>query len=254
MEENTKKIREYSIKELRAICQATAPNPARESKVGVFSRIFSIYATKLFLNTPITPNYITILSVLVFFAGIALVLPGVYWMDLAGAGLVFFSIILDGSDGEVARFRKRGGILGGIYTEPVSHDLQYGLMFIVFAFRFFGNSPFAIYLLLGACAAIAKLEYRLLEDRFWMLTRGNITDAGIAEIKKEYSHKPWPVRMIYWFYKNFLSSTGVFLVLFVLALVRHLEWYLWFFAIGYSSMWLALFIKQTMAIHRQKIV
>lgn len=253
MEEQTKTISEYTIKELRAICQKTAPDPARESKVGKFSRVFSIYTTKLFLYTPLTPNHITILSVLVFFAGINLLLPGVYWLDIVGALVVFFSIILDGSDGEVARFRKRGGVLGGMYTEPVSHDLQYGLMFLLLAFRFLHDDWFTIYLFLGALAGVSKLEYRLLSDRFWMLTQGSIADDKIAEIKKQYTKKPWYVRAVYWFNKNFLSSTGIFLVLFVLTLLQLVEWYLWFFAIGYLLMWLALFGKQLIIIHRQRI-
>ncbi len=253
MEENARKISQYSIKELRAICQKTAPNPARESTVGKFSRVFSIYATKLFLHTSFSPNQITVLSVIVFFAGMGLLLPGEYWLDMTGALAVFLSIILDGSDGEVARWRKQTGILGAMYTEPVSHDIQYGLMFLILAFRFLGDDFFAGYLLLAAVAGIAKLEYRLLEDRFWMLTRGNITDAGLVELKKEYGHKPWPVRSIYWFYKNFLSSTGVWLVLFILVVAQRMELYLWFFSIGYVLMWLTLFVKQIMTIYRQGI-
>ena len=65
-----KKISQYSFKELRAVCQTTAPNPARESLVGLSSRIFAIYFTKLLLIFNIGPHSTTIISVLFFFLGI----------------------------------------------------------------------------------------------------------------------------------------------------------------------------------------
>lgn len=239
-----KKMSDYSIKELRAICQASAPNPARESYVGRFSRIFSIYCTKFFLRTSLTPNWITAISVLVFFAGISLTLFNDYWLTVAGAIIVFFSVVLDGCDGEVARFRKQTGVVGGMYTEPVSHDIQYGLMFLIIAAAVYlgGGSP--LYFVAAALAGITKLEYRLLELRFWMTIKDNEAAREVQRVKAEHGSKPAWLRLAYWVHKEFFSSTGVCLAFFVFAVLGKMEWYIMTFAAGYTLFWLLLFFKQ----------
>jgi len=236
-----------SIRELRVLCQATAPNPAKESVVGKFSRIFSIYFTRLFIPTFITPNHINILVVVVYYLGFFLFFIDSYIANIAGSLIVFFSIILDGCDGELARYRHVKDDVAAAYNEPVSHDIQYGLSFIIFAFALYLNGSPAFVLVLGALAGIAKLEYRLLQIRFSILPIDKHTSESgltIGKNKKQYLIRSSLKSILSWINKNFLSSTGVFLILFISSLANKTELFLWFFAIGYIAAWVALFIRQ----------
>lgn len=252
--EENKKISEYSIKELRGICQLSAPNPANETFTGRFTRIFSIYITKILLYTKITPNQITILSVLVFFSGILMFFYNDYYLNLAGVFLVFFSIVLDGSDGETARFRKSGGAIGSRYVEPISHDIQFGFSYILLGLALYINGFSAYYLLLGGIASMSKLLYRLLKVTFWALVNKNITSESVKEIKESYSKKSGITRLIYWTERNFFSSTGFLLMIFIFSVLNRIDLALWIFCIGNFMYWLALFSKQIYRINKDKII
>ena len=240
----TKKISEYTTKELREICQYSAAARARESKVGLFSRIFSIYLTRLFLYTNLTPPQINAISVTTFFIGTTLFIFNDYWLNIIGALIIFLSIILDGCDGEVARFKKIADNIGAQYIEPTGHDIQYGFGFLIIAWGLYLNGFPPYYLMLGALASVTKLLYRLLEKNYWMSIQKDITHEEVVAIKKSYDKKSVIMRLFYWANKNFFSSTGVFLVLFIAALVYRVDLFLWFFAIGYTLLWAALFLKQ----------
>jgi hypothetical protein len=245
------------IRELRAICQATAPNPARESFTGRFSRIFSMYTTALFLRTRFTPNQITVISVLTFYVGVCLFIPGNYWLNIAGALVIFLSIIFDGSDGEVARFRKKYGksygLAGGIYSEPVSHDIQYGFEFMILGAALYSQGFSPWFMMLGALAGTMKLMYRFLETRYWALVHGVVSDVEREELKAAYYTQPIHKKLFFWVNKNIFSSTGVFLTIFILAITDRIDLYIWLYAIGFTLLALALFIKQTYYISKNII-
>lgn len=243
-----------TIKELRAVCQATAPNPARESFVGRFSRIFSVYITRVLVGTNITPNQITVLSVITFFVGIYFFFLGTVLMNIVGALVIFFSIVLDGCDGEVARYKKNGSVAGTLYVEPVSHDIQYGLMFPLLGLALYQNGAPLYFVIIGFAASTFKLWYRLIEARFWVLSNNNVTEQKIDEIKKEYTQKSLPVRFAYWVNKEIFSSTGVFLMILVLGIFNRIDIYLWIYAVGYGLFFSALFTKHIIKISSKKKV
>ncbi len=241
-----------TIKELRALCQATAPNPARESFAGRFSRIFSIYVTRILIPTTISPNQITVLSVVTFFIGIYFFFLGTVVMNVVGALVIFFSIVLDGCDGEVARYKKNGSVAGTLYVEPVSHDIQYGLMFPLLGLALYLNGAPQYFIILGFLASLFKLWYRLIEARFWTLANNNATEQKIDEIKKEYKEKSLPVRFVYWINKEIFSSTGVFLVILILGILNRIDIYLWIYVVGYGLFFSALFTKHIIKISSKK--
>lgn len=252
MEEDIKNISNYSIKELRKICQATAPNPLRESFVGKISRIFSIYTTKFFILINVSPAIISLLSLVSFFVGIVLFSFGGYYVGIAGSLIVFVSIIFDGSDGEVARALKKTSKFGGLYLEPLTHDLQYGLAFLVVSIGIYNLGYGYIFIILGAVAGISKLIYRILEIRFWFFRSDN-SNVNIDDINKEYKNKNFFVKFAYWVNKNFLSSTGVFLVMFFCAIFGRIEYFVLFFAFGNFIFLVALLTKQILYFHKQNI-
>lgn len=248
MDEPRKPVGQYMISELRAMCQKTAPDPARESLIGRFSRIFSIYTTKFFLYTPITPNQITTLSVVVFFAGICSFFAGTVFWNVVGSLLVFLSIVFDGSDGETARFRRTASRMGSNYVEPVSHDIQYGLSFFILGIAAFVNDGTPLMIVLGALASITKMQYRFLEIRYWNLRHGSgsIGAEKLNELKNAYNAMPLATRVVYWLNKNVYSQNGNFLVLFLVSFINRLDIFLWFYAVSYAVLWLMLFGKQVL--------
>jgi len=248
--EERKPIKQYSFGELRAICQKTAPNPARESIMGLLSRFFAIYFTKLFVRLGLNSHAVTILSVAAFFCGLATFYLGNYWFNLLGVLLMFISIVWDCCDGEVARFRQTAGLVGGSYTEPVSHDVQYGFGFIFLAVIMYYTQDYpAYYLILGAVAGISKLLYRSLELRFWNIAYGDASREQIQQIKQDYYKKPLLVRAFYWFNKNAFSSTAIFTILLLFTVIDKVYLYFWWFGVGYFVLYGLLFLKQVYLIN-----
>lgn len=257
-----RKISDYTIKELREICQACHATPEwkkEDNKIGIFSLNFSIYFTRLFLYTRITPNQITTLSVLVFFAGISLLLFNDYTANIIGSLVIFFSIVLDGCDGEVARFRKFignpiKGNVGGLYTEPVSHDVQYGLAFLIIAYGLVMHGFPPYYYVLGGLASITKLLFRLLQARFCtILATKNVTREEGIKMHTSLKKKSIFIRIIYRINKNFFNNSGVFIVIFIGALINRIDLSLWFFGVGFTLLWIAMFGKQVYQINKGDI-
>ncbi|MAF59738.1 MAG: CDP-alcohol phosphatidyltransferase family protein [Candidatus Pacebacteria bacterium] len=241
-----KTARGYSIKKLRKICQSTAPNPARESKVGLFTRIFSIYFTKLFLYTPLTPNQITVIGMSTYFVGIGFLFFNEPIYNAIAVFLVFMSIVFDGCDGEVARFRESSSAVGNLYAEPVSHDIQYGVSFFLVGIAVYLGSGDVVHIILGAVAGISKLLFRLLEIRTWYLTQSvKIKEEEIEKLKQEYEDLPAYKRLVYWTKQNLFTQNGILLVLFLVTIVNRVDLLLWFFGVGNLIFWILLFGKKT---------
>lgn len=100
-----------SIPELRKLLQTNVLGHP------VLQRALSIYITRLILPTRITANQVTIAMLLV---GVLSAVPfffGYLWLGLA---LSYLCILLDASDGEVARYRQTYS-LRGIYLDLVNH-------------------------------------------------------------------------------------------------------------------------------------
>jgi phosphatidylglycerophosphate synthase len=176
--------------------------------------------------------------------------------QLIGVGIMFISIILDGCDGEVARYKKMGSPAGVLYVEPVSHDIQYAFIFPLLGLGLYLADKSWIFIVTGFIAGMAKLLFRLLEMRFWTLKHGhdrNSTDGDIDAFRQNFYKKNSLVRLVYWFNKNIFSSTGVFTLILIAVLIQKIDWYVYLYAIGYVLLWLALFAKQTFAIMRKRV-
>ena len=141
-----------TIAELRA---ATQPASIFERNSGehwagkLYIRRVSPYLTRLFLPTRITPNGVTWLMIL---AGLAaagvLVLPGVL-PAVAAFLLIQLQILLDCSDGELARWRGTKSPVG-VYLDRIGHWLTEGALPIAIGIR--AEEP-----ILGLVAAVMVL-------------------------------------------------------------------------------------------------
>lgn len=232
-----------SIKELKALTQQTAPNPSKETSVGKFTRLFSAYTTWFFIKTPITPNQISLLSALVYLAGLAVLFSPSYYITLLAPALYFLSIVLDGSDGEVARYKKMGSKFGGSYVEPVSHDNLYAVTFIGIALMLYLETGDGNMLIFGALASISKSLYRLIQIRFW-----NAAYAGTEFAKKEEQNKKAAERgLLHRIFdkinSGLFSYTGIFLPFTIAVIAERLDVFLYFYGIGMFLLYILLLTK-----------
>jgi phosphatidylglycerophosphate synthase len=126
-----------SIAELRA---ATQPPAIFERNSGehwagrLYMRRVSPYVTRLLMRTPITPNGVTWLMIVVgLLAAAALTLPGLGWAFAAFA-FIQLQLLLDCSDGELARWRKTSSP-AGIYLDRLGHYLTEAALPIALGIR-----------------------------------------------------------------------------------------------------------------------
>jgi phosphatidylglycerophosphate synthase len=114
-----------SIAELRAVTQPEsifARNSGEHWAGRLYMRRLSPYLTRLLLRTPLTPNGVTWIMILTGVAAAAvLTLPGIAPAVVVVA-LLQLQILLDCSDGELARWTGRKSPMG-IYLDRVGHYL-----------------------------------------------------------------------------------------------------------------------------------
>ncbi len=128
---------------------------------GIFARAnrrISIPISRRIIPFPITPNMVSLFTLGVSFAaGVFLALGG-YWNMLAGAVLSWFSSVLDGCDGEVARLKLQESAFG-CWLETICDNLYYLFIFsglTIGLVRGSGNRSYLVWgglLLLGVIAS-----------------------------------------------------------------------------------------------------
>jgi phosphatidylglycerophosphate synthase len=110
-----------SVAELRQVAQPPGHLERRNGEhwAGVlYMRKLSIYVTWLMNKTPVTPNQLTwVMTVAGVLAGVVLALPGL-WAAVLAALLVQVYLLLDCSDGELARWTGKTS-LAGVYLDRV---------------------------------------------------------------------------------------------------------------------------------------
>lgn len=114
----------HTIKELREICQSVHKGDFSVRIV----RFFSVYITWLLIPTGITGNGVSALNCVVgVISGICLYRGGTGGL-IAGALLFALNSILDGVDGEVARYRKKSS-LTGLFADRINTIFVYPAVF-----------------------------------------------------------------------------------------------------------------------------
>ncbi|GAB1820352.1 CDP-alcohol phosphatidyltransferase family protein [Herbidospora sp. RD11066] len=147
-----------SVAEVRAKAQ---PEMTLERRNGehwaglLYMRKLSIYVTWALAKTPITPNQVTGLMIVTGVgAGAVLLLPGLAAAVLA-ALLVQVYLLLDCSDGELARWTGRTS-LTGVYLDRVGHYFAEAAILIGLGFRASETWP-DWYTVLGFAAALGAI-------------------------------------------------------------------------------------------------
>ena len=112
-----------SIAELRAATQPPeifARNSGEHWAGRLYIRRVSPYATRLFLRAGLSPNAVTWLFIAAGLAAAAVLSLGGVAAALGAFALIQLQILLDCSDGEVARWQQRFSVKG-IYLDRIGH-------------------------------------------------------------------------------------------------------------------------------------
>jgi phosphatidylglycerophosphate synthase len=152
--------RDPSIAELREVTQPAsifARNSGEHWAGRLYVRRLSPYLTRLLLRTPITPDGVTWLMILAgLAAAAALTIPGLPGAILAVA-LIQLQILLDCSDGELARWLERKSPVG-VYLDRIGHWLTEAALPIALGIRADGGwGEGGTYTTLGLVIAVLVL-------------------------------------------------------------------------------------------------
>jgi phosphatidylglycerophosphate synthase len=126
---------------------------------GVFARMnrrISIPISRQLIKLPITPNMISLFTLVVGFASGLLFASGGYWNMLAGAVLSVWASILDGCDGEVARLKLLESDFG-CWLETICDYLYYLFIFAGMAIGLIRNSQSRTYLVLAVLLLVGAV-------------------------------------------------------------------------------------------------
>lgn len=236
----------WTIKEYRANLQKTAPEGEHETLTGKTIRFFSIFLTKILAYTRLTPNIITIISVFIFFSGMSLFIFNSYPLHILGVFLVYLSIVFDATDGEIARLKGNKSGVGDLYTEPVSHDIQYGLMFIPLTLGEYLIHGSIMIVYIGFLGAIFKLLTRFLIIRFEVVKQNTEYNKSTnSNLPSDRYQKKSLVRKTYHFLnRQILSSVGMVFPLLIFVLLDRIDFFIYFYSFGFFLIFSLHFTNQ----------
>ncbi|MGP3955493.1 CDP-alcohol phosphatidyltransferase family protein [Nonomuraea sp. 3N208] len=147
-----------SVAELRRVAQPAGHLDRRNGEhwAGVlYMRRLSIYVTWLMAKTPVTPNQLTWLMTLAgIVAGVVLALPGL-WAVVVAALLVQVYLLLDCSDGELARWTGKTSLVG-VYLDRVGAYFTEAALLVGLGWRASAVMP-DWYTVLGVAAALGAI-------------------------------------------------------------------------------------------------
>lgn len=242
-----------SIQELKMICKKKdKPASWQLDHWGErINRACSVYLTWVLLHFPINSNQITVVGTVLTIAGFCMFLINDFRVQVAALFVIFFSFLWDASDGEIARYRKVKGLLnvektgdlGGVYVEPISHDIQYAFTFLPLGLGVFLASGDVWPLIASFVATASKLLFRLAECRFDAFRRSLSEARGEATgwIQKGAAQ---PATLAYFLYRHIFIGSMTFYFLVVAVIFRHLDWFLYFYAAGFTTLWAYKMLRQ----------
>jgi phosphatidylglycerophosphate synthase len=203
-----------------------------------FDRKISGAVSRQLLKTPISPNQITVaVTGLGIFAGVCMAQAG-YTPKVWGALLFLLTSILDGCDGEVARAKKMTSRLGGwldLWGDNVVHvAIFYGL-----GIGLYKDTGLPHYLVLGRLATIGTLVSASIAS--WQ-TYKKSNSSSFTSVAGDASkvRGVWQARLVRW--SDALARRDFIYGVVILALIGHLEWFLWACSLGVIAYALVLLV------------
>jgi phosphatidylglycerophosphate synthase len=183
-------------------------------------RALSIALSRVLIRTPMTPNGITALSLIVGLVGAVLLAQPTWGIAMGGALALWACCILDGCDGEVARIKLLASPSGARF-DTVADNIVHLATFVAVAQHVHGVRPDlglagpATLLLTGMLLSMASV--------WWLINRSPPEQrAGFPRV-----------------FERIASRDYIYLVV-ALTAVERLHWFVWAAALGANAFWLSL--------------
>ncbi len=190
------------------------------------SRKLSSRVSALLVRFPITPNQVTILSLLVGLVACWSYLQGVYLYSVIGVLLLYASIILDLADGEVARLKFMSSKYGGLLDSLCDSTVFAGIVLCAaLAIHRDANTPHIV--TVGIIAAVVIFSSSNLY--FYLHST------------KEHQVDDLPSSTMRWV----ANEDNFFLSLLVFTVLNMLSWYIYMVTVGASVYLLMLVWEST---------
>jgi phosphatidylglycerophosphate synthase len=187
------------------------------------NRAVSSRLTRHLLSWPITPNQITMLSLLAGLLGAwILQRAGLGW-SLAGLGLFQLSVILDHADGELARMRFQFSRFGKWLDNWSDHAVDLAVVACL-ARRAAGTMSTPALVALALAAAVGVTTAFIVVFRWSLLQEGGKAATG----------RPGEALI-----RSMANRDGFTLALWSTVLLGQPLWFLWTLALGANAYWLA---------------
>ena len=192
--------------------------------------------TSVLLHWPVTPNQITVLSLLLGLVGAALFLFGDWYIDITGGLLLVASYTLDNCDGEIARIKGLSSEFGARLDDIVDSTVD-TCFFVALGYGTAQATDQQIWLWLGLAAACGAFI------DFWVeqIKETRLKDKEGVTSREEYANNPkQPENILDWIIYVFheLSRADFCLIILVLA-VFNITWVLLpLAAIGAQAFWI----------------
>ena len=124
----------YTFLEIKEKCRRK--DYLKNNSLHWFSSRFSIYFSYVFINLGLSADFVTFIFFIIGFAGALLFSFNSFCCFLIGYLLYRLHIIIDMSDGDVARFNKSYSVRG-VYWDSVIHSVLNPLYYISCCFSFY---------------------------------------------------------------------------------------------------------------------
>jgi hypothetical protein len=154
-----------TISELRQLCQATRPAIYADFLSTAYYRV-SIYFTWICLQLRMSANQVTVLSGVVAIAGGLLIGSDSPWLVVLGAVCFHLFAILDMSDGEVARYRKQGGVAGH-YLDWYMHFISSTSLMVGLFLASIGQLTSPWLIVIGLLAVVMPILDKSVQNAGW---------------------------------------------------------------------------------------
>ncbi len=208
-----------------------------------FERKISIALTKRLVKTAITPNEMTLVSVLVGLLGAFFMAIDRGFWQIAGSGLFLLQSILDGCDGEIARIRFEESRWGGLFDFWGDNVVRSAVMMAI-AWEWGARTQNFFPFMLAMVAVLTAWGSAGLV--YWTTMRSKSGEGPLYTSVSSSSGKNRVSRIA-----DFLSRRDFIYLIVILAVFGHLDWFLYASAVGtpvFTAVLLGLMVREKIRI------
>ena len=216
-------VRSADAAEQALVRQLAASTADTDGPIARLDRALSTRLSRYLVRTALRPNHITVIGTAIGFLGAWCLAQGTYGFGVLGTLLFWFAVIIDGCDGEVARLKFQESRLGYV-LDVTTDNIVHVAIFIGMGVGLYRAAPdgnllgLVVLLVGGFCCATAATMLTLARQP----PPQNLQPRSARGKLRQYLLRAFAALM------NRDFAYG----LVVLALIGHLNWFLWGAAFG----------------------